>query len=383
MIHESKKSNNLTGIHTRKKTICHISSVHTRNDTRIFIKECCSLVKAGYNVSLIIADGKGNEHREGVHIYDVGAFKGRINRIRNATKCVFSKAVTMNADIYHLHDPELIPYGLNLKRLGKTVIFDSHEDVPKQFINKHYLNRPTRWLIAKIFAAYETWACKRFDVIVTPTPFISKKFLTINPRTIEISNFPIIGELAAATSWYDKHRVICYVGGINANRGIREIVTAMSMTNSSVRLNIGGEFEDKEIESEAKEHLGWTKVDALGYLKRDGVRDLLSRSIAGLVTLHPIVNYLDALPTKMFEYMSAGIPVIASNFPLWRKIIEGNDCGICVDPLHPSEISSAIDFIVNNQERARQMGENGRIAVQNLYNWPIEERKLINLYQSL
>ena len=124
-------------------------------------------------------------------------------------------------------------------------------------------------------------------------------------------------------------------------------------------------------------------MDYRGWLDRQGVKTVLNESFAGLVTLHPIVNYLDALPVKMFEYMAAGLPVIASNFALWKQIIEGNQCGLCVDPLNPKAIAEAIDYLVTHPEEAEKMGLNGQRAVQELYNWGNEERKLIQLYESL
>ncbi len=366
-----------------KRHICHLTSVHPRYDTRIFLKECRSLARAGYKVSLVVADGNGDEFREGVTIYDVGPAKNRLDRMANTTKRVFIKAASLNAGIYHLHDPELLSAGLKLKNLRKKVIFDSHEDVPKQIFSKFYFNRPSRWLAAQVLAVYEALACRRFDAIVATTPFIREKFLGINPLTVEVCNFPIPGELQAASGWHSKQQAVCYVGGIDENRGIREMVLAMSMLKCGARLQLGGLFSEPETEAEVKGYAGWSRVDALGYLDRAGVRDVLARSVGGMVTLMSTPNHNIALPIKMFEYMSAGIPVIASHFPLWRDIIKKNDCGICVDPYKPSEIASAIDFLISHPDKAEQMGKNGLLAVQNRYNWSIEEEKLLSLYQRL
>lgn len=363
-------------------SIAHLTSVHPRYDTRIFLKMCTSLAKCSYDVSLIVADGKGDELKNQVKIYDVGAKTGnRLSRMTRTVEKVFEKAKILDADIYHLHDPELIPIGLKLKRMGKIIIFDSHEDVPKQMLGKPYLNAPLRHLIGKTLSLYEDYACRKLDGIIAATPFIRDKFLRINHNTLDINNFPVLGELHNATHWSDKKPYVCYIGGIGKVRGIHEVVTAMYFTKTDVRLQLGGKFSESRVEQTVKAYAGWTKVDELGFLNREEVKTTLAHSVAGLVTLHPIINYIDALPVKMFEYMSAGIPVIASNFPLWREIIEGNDCGLCVDPLKPQAIAEAIDFLINNPERAQAMGENGAKAVQQIYNWTIEETKLLDLYQ--
>jgi glycosyltransferase involved in cell wall biosynthesis len=365
--------------------IVHLTSVHSRCDIRIFIKICSSLSKNGYDVAMVVADGKGDESKNGVEIINIGAKSGwRLSRMTKTVRRIFKKAKDLDAEVYHMHDPELIPIGLKLKRLGKKVIFDSHEDVPKQFLGKAYLGPVSlRGVLAGALSLFERYACRHFDGIITATPFIRDKFLAINPRTLDVNNFPLIGELDAAVHWVDKRDEVCYVGGISAIRGIREIVRAFELLQTDACLNLAGSFSEASVEAEVKAYSGWMRVNEHGLLDRAGVRNVLGRSVAGLVTFHPLPNHIDAQPNKMFEYMSSGVPVIASNFPLWREIIEGNDCGLCVDPLDPKAIAGAIDQLVKNPDFARRMGENGRQAVLNKYNWSIEERKLLDFYANI
>lgn len=363
--------------------VAHLTSVHARKDTRIFLKQCRTLAAHGYDVTLVVADGKGDARTDGISIADVGTQSGRLRRMAISASKVFARALALNADIYHLHDPELIPTGLKLKRLGKVVIFDSHEDTPMQLLGKPYLNPLTRHALSGAFARYERYACARFDAIVTATPFIRDKFLEINPRTVDVNNFPIIGELDSNPLWTAKAQKISYVGGISAIRGIRELVHSLSLLQSPIRLDLVGQFSEPAVEAAVRNHPGWGRVNHLGVLDRMTVRAVMGQSLAGIVTFLPLPNHTDAHPTKMFEYMSAGIPVIASDFPLWRKIIEGNDCGVCVDPLDVRALAAAIDHFARHPDRAKCMGANGRKAVIETYNWGTQAVKLTDLYGEL
>ena len=207
-------------------------------------------------------------------------------------------------------------------------------------------------------------------------PISEIKLLEINSQTIDINNFPILGELELPSAVQNRS-TIAYVGGISAIRGIREVVQAMEHVQSDTKLSIAGDFAEKSLADEVRKYPTWGRIDELGYLDRTGVRDLLSRSLAGIVTFLPAPNHIDAQPNKMFEYMSAGIPVIASNFPLWREIIEGSNCGICVDPLDPTGIALAIDTLVQDPDGARKMGQNGQKAILEKLNWGAEEKKTI------
>ncbi|WP_323017817.1 glycosyltransferase family 4 protein [Castellaniella sp.] len=367
--------------------VVHITSAHSRGDVRIFLKECASLARYGHEVTLLVADGLGDQPCQGtdmVSIVDAGRFDGRVRRMLKAPKRLLKLAKSIHADVYHLHDPELLIIALALRKGGCKVIFDAHEDVPKQILTKHYLPPWTRHAISRVVSVYERYVCSRLSGVVGATPTIRDKFMVCAQRAVDVNNFPLLGELDSVGDSLRTGMDICYVGGMAAIRGIQEIVRAMGyVTQRDVCLNLVGSFIEPEVEARLRASPEWSSVKAWGQQNRTGVRQVLARSSIGLVTLHPTVNYVDALPIKMFEYMAAGIPVIASDFPLWRSIIESAGCGVCVDPLDPRAIARAIDDLLADPDRAVKMGMNGRQAVLERFNWGIEEKKLLDFYQGL
>ena len=362
--------------------ICHLTSAHPRYDTRIFHKECKSLNNNGYNVYLIVADNLGNEIKDGINIFDVGRDKlGRIIRFTKTTFKIFKKAIQIDAEIYHFHDPELIFFAYMLKLKGKKVIYDVHEDLPRQLLSKPYLGTITSRFFSFIIEIIENYFASKFTAVITATSFIRDRFLKINFKSIDVNNFPLLHEFEDFSS-LKKQNEVCYVGSLSEVRGIYELVESFNYLDS-VKLNLGGSFNNSNFEQKTKSLKSWSKVNALGFLDRDEIKHVYSKSKIGIVTLHPIVNYVDALPVKLFEYMASGLPVVASNIPLWKKIIEENKCGFCVNPLNPEEIANTIDRMIKNPSQLKELAANGRKAILLKYNWSFEESKLINLYANL
>lgn len=363
--------------------IVHLSSAHPRFDTRIFVKQCRSLASHGHEVSLVVADGLGDACRDGIRIVDVGRPSGRRERMLLATRRVGRAALALDAEVYQLHDPELIPVGLRLVLGGRKVVFDAHEDVPNQLLDKPYLSPRSARLLSCAYGMLEAGALRRFDGVLAATPTIRDRLAAHNALVVDVNNYPRAEEFMGPASDAPVRDSFCYVGSISAIRGVRELVQACALLRSPARLALAGSFAEAELEAEVRRHPGWRRVDALGHLDRVGIAGVMGRAFAGLVTLLPTASYRDALPVKMFEYMAAGIPVIASDFPLWRDIVEGSRCGLCVDPRDPAAIAAAIDHLASHPRQARAMGANGRRAVLAHYNWENEEAKLIAFYADL
>jgi glycosyltransferase involved in cell wall biosynthesis len=368
--------------------ICHLTSVHPSKDIRIFYKECTYLKKAGYDVSLIVANGD-TEVENGVKIIGVkGTGGNRISRMIKGMNSVYKKALEVDADLYHFHDPELMIVGLLLKGKGKKVIYDVHEDVPEQVLSKQWIPGPFRTLISKMVKAFEKYSAKRFDGVVTATPTINNRFKTYNDHSVIVHNFPILEELIDPKLDLD-NKVIdntaLYIGGITELRGIFEMVEAVGHANNknSIVLKLAGKYAPASLEDEVKKKEAYKYVEHLGWLSRDQIKAELERALVGLVTLRPEPRYVVSYPIKMFEYMAAGLPVIASNFPLWNEIIKNENCGISVDPLNPEEIGNAINWLAENPKEALAMGKNGRKAIIEKYNWENEAETLVGIYKKL
>ncbi len=362
-------------------SICHITTVHPAFDDRIFHRECKTLANAGYSVYLIASHYK-DEVVTGVHILHLPRKNSRLYRFLVKDWIALLKALYVNAQVYHFHDPELIFVGLLLKLFGKKVIYDVHEDVGKQILNKNWLGSLfIRKFISGIFDFVEQIVSSKFDAIVAATESITKRF---DPnKTILLRNFSILELIDKAEPAYrdtDKF-IIIYAGGLTRIRGIKEIIQAIGLLNGSVELWLFGRWESERFEEECKLINGWENVRYFGFRKLEEVYSFMKACNAGIVTLYPQKNYLYSLPVKAFEYMACKLPIVMSNFSYWKDFFK--DCALFVDPSDPRDIADKISFLVENSVVVWKLGNNGRRLVQTKYSWEAESKKLVLLYREL
>ena len=367
--------------------VCVLTSVHQPFDVRIFHKECKSLARAGYDVTLVTACER-DQIVDGVRLRAVPKAKSRIARLMQTDWRAYREALKQRANIYHFHDPELIPFGLLLRMRGKKVIYDVHEDLPRCMPYKPYLPKWVGTLAARIVELAENAACRFFSGLVAATPTIAARFCRRNEHTVVVHNYPLMRELAAKPHrpWEAREMRVAYAGSsVSIQRGALEMVQAMGLLPADLEawLSLAGPFSPESLRERLAAAPGWKRVQACGVLNRTGVTDLLGRARAGLVLQRPEPNAMAGKPIKMFEYMAAGIPVVSANFPLWRQIVDGAQCGLCVDPLNPREISEAIRYLLTHSQEAEAMGQRGRRAVEERLNWDREEAKLLDLYAEL
>jgi glycosyltransferase involved in cell wall biosynthesis len=233
----------------------------------------------------------------------------------------------------------------------------------------------------------ENAAARRMSGLITATPALADRFGSIHRNTVVVNNFVILDEFIPSTrsEWKNRDSAVAYYGGISEERGIQEMVAAMDLlpTTLHLKLELGGCFYVKEQEANLAAKPYWKHVNWHGRLDRSGIASLLNRVQVGLVVLHPDEAYLTSQPTKLFEYMAAGIPVVASDFPLWRSIIQGSGCGLLVDPFNVRDIAAAIEHLIRNPSEAEAMGQRGRRAAEEHFSWTNEEQVLLSFYSSL
>jgi len=366
--------------------ICHITSVHNSNDVRIFEKECTSLAKNPEFKVFLVAKGESYQ-KNNVNIIGGGRFSGnRLLRALCYSSRLVKKAIELNADIYHLHDPELLLYAKKLKQKGKKVIFDSHEFYPAQIRLKNYLPKCIRGLVAKIFESYQNAIIKKLDAVIFPTtinginPFEGK-----NKRAEIISNAAILEEFNDLSFEIEKKEFIaCYVGRLAESRGISTIVDACLATET--KLILAGAFSSQQFGDKLKERHRYDEfIENRGLCNRDEVGHIYKEASCGLCVLDSVGQYatIETLATKVCEYMSVGLPVIMNSQPYNDMMATKFGFGITVKSEDVVELAEALELLKSSETLAKSMGQKGYDVVCSHLNWGVEEKKLTALYDEI
>jgi glycosyltransferase involved in cell wall biosynthesis len=365
--------------------IAHLTTVHPSDDIRIYRKEVLSLKQAGFDVSLVGPALDNGKTLQVPHI-TIPRFRNRFFRMILGPFLALIQVIRNKIKVVHFHDPEFLPAALILKLLGKKIVYDAHEDIPEQILTKSYLPLNVRKPLSSIVKSVEHFCVSHFDMIVAVVEPLEKRLSKNKKHSIVLRNFPKLDEfndfLNQEHPVNSSGKYAIYAGGVTEIRGFVQMAEASQRSKIPV-VTIGKMQEKKIVTYYDKNHHNYPNLRYISYIPFREVLDYYKNALCGLLLYQPTPNNMNSSPNKMFEYMAAGLPVVASDFPMWRAIIESEQCGICVDPTKPEEIAQAINFYFDHPEIARQHGVHGRRAVLEKYNWEKEAEKLIEAYNTL
>ena len=361
--------------------ICHVSTVHSAFDDRIFYKECTSLAKAGFDVSLVI-NHTTDEVVNGVRIIALKPSSNRLFRILIKPLIAMVKVLKTRSKIVHFHDPELIFVGILLALLNKKVIYDAHENVPAQILSKTYI-KPSflRKLIAFAAKTAEHFGTLFFAAVISVIPEITHRFP--EKKRLLIRNLPLLSLSGKSETAIDRpldKTVVVYAGGLSRIRGIKEVIQAIAGL-PQIEFWLIGTWAEEAYYEECRQSKGWEKVRYFGQKKLEDVFSYIKAADIGICILHPEPNYLHSLPVKAFEYMACNKPIVMSDFPYWQKVFA--NCALFVSPFEIDDIAKNINYLAVAKKTAEQLGKNGKQLVRTEYSWEAEQKKLIAFYHKL
>jgi len=300
------------------------------------------------------------------------------------------KALRLRADLYHFPDPELLPWGVLLRRLTRRpVVYDSHEYLREDIEHKHWIPAPLRKPVARVAAAVERWAARQLDAVVAVTEEMAERFAAVQPRTVVVRNLP---EAPRREPVFEgRPPVVIHSGLMNAERGLGILFATAAVVAErypGARFHILGPVEWWGLPATERNRppSEWETVGVhfLGTVPYPEVPSYLERAAIGWLPRDPAArNNLLAWPNKLVEYMAAGLPIVASDLPTQARIVREVGCGIVVPAMGPPAHAQAIAYLLEHPEEAAAMGRRGFDAARTRFSWEGEAAKLQKLYTSL
>ena len=369
--------------------VCILSTVHLCFDVRMFQAEARTLARAGFELTLIALEDPTPSPTGGIRILAQPRPRHRLQRMLSTLR-VLRLARAQPVELYVFHDPELLPAALVLKLLtGRRLVYDVHEDVPASIRNRAWLPRPLRPVVARIYQLLEGLALPFIDGLTLADHAYQKYYR--GRHTLTVLNYPLM-------TYADLHEerrpgsrpTLVYAGSITALRGLYEMIELVRRLRPAfpdllLRLvgPVGSAAEKNRAEELITRHDLGGHVEFTGLVSHLQVHHHILDADVGLALLHPDPNYVNSLPTKMFEYMMMGRPVVVANFPMWAQIVAEADCGYAPDPLDLDAVEQLLHRLLGDAELRREMGRRGRAAVLEKYSWEKEGERLVAFYRDL
>lgn len=375
-----------------KKKVFMCSSVHVWSDTRIFFKEVSTLSASDYSIDLYaVSDKKNNTEIElpenvNLTIFSLG---GKIKRPQR-WKILYKEALASNALYYHFHDPELLFLIPKIKKNKPTckIIYDMHENFPKMLTTKEWIPRFIRIPTSKIAQNLEKKWLPMCDAVVFAESSYKNDYSYLNIEQCDLLNYPTKQD--KLTKEKSSSYTFIYVGDLVEDRGLFEMLSLIKSLklrgHNKVQLKLIGPMQDQlkvKVTAFISENNLFDNVIVYGRLPYSQIWKHYANSNVGLCLLHPIPNYLNSLATKLFEYMAAGLPILATNIPDWVELISSTETGYTTNIDNVMEIANLAEIMMSNEKECEKFARNGRYFHENKFNWQSESEKLINLYDKL
>ncbi|OUW96522.1 MAG: hypothetical protein CBD97_01330 [Pelagibacteraceae bacterium TMED237] len=361
-------------INNKKTKIIHVTSVHNHNDVRIYEKECISLSKE-YNVEIINPNFEGKINK--INFKKIFFFrKSKILRVLTSWIFVLPSTCLGKHKLIHFHDPELIFAAPFWKLFRKKVVYDVHENYSKQILANESLPEIVKIIISKILLFIEAIYSIFFDLIIVVLKDLNPTLNRFNNKVV-VNNKPIIDYIFAPKK---RKNQACYFGVISEKRGVLKV--AKILKEKGIKLIIGGNFDNEHIKNEICK---LDNVRYIGFVEREKIIEVVSESKCGLCTLMPTQNHVNGSPTKFFEYLAYGTPVIASNFKSYiNEVSSDNDFVFYVNPLDSDEIRKSLLSIFKMSDSAiNNLGLSAHLFSKKHHGWEKEEIKLLNAYKTI